>query len=51
MPRKYVRKTEQSYTIESLQKAVQEIKDHKITFRQAEKIYSIPRATLFDQVK
>lgn len=51
MPRKYIRKKEQSYTIESLQKAVQEIKDQKITFRQAEKKYGIPRATLFDQVK
>ncbi|KAF9407561.1 hypothetical protein HW555_012455 [Spodoptera exigua] len=51
MPRKYIRKKEQSYTIESLQKAVEEIKDQKITFRQAEEKYGIPRATLFDQVK
>lgn len=51
MPRTYKRKTEKKYTLETLKIAVREIKEKKISFRQAEEKYNIPRATLFDQVR
>lgn len=51
MPRKYNWKKEQAYSIESLERALQETKEKKITFQQANEKYGIPRSTLYDQVK
>lgn len=51
MPRKYIKKKERSYTIDQLIEAIRRIKEKKISFRQAEAIYSIPRSTLVDQLK
>lgn len=51
MPRVYKRKTEKKYTLETLQTALGEIKETKLSLRRAEEKYNIPRATLFDQLK
>jgi len=51
MPRKYIKKKERTYTTEQLIEAVRLLKEKKLSFRQAEKKFSIPRGTLCDQFK
>lgn len=51
MPRNYVRKTEPKYQIENLRHAIEDVKSKKLTLGQAATKYSVPKTTLFKQLK
>ncbi|CAH2101982.1 unnamed protein product [Euphydryas editha] len=51
MPRKYIRKTETRYKIEDLRRAVEEVKNKRLTLGKAAAQFSIPKTTLFKQLK
>lgn len=51
MPRNYTRKTEPKYQIEDLRHAIEEVKSKKLTLGKAATKYSIPKTTLFKQLK
>ncbi|CAK1597581.1 unnamed protein product [Parnassius mnemosyne] len=51
MPRNYIRKTEPKYQIEDLRHAIEDVKSKKLTLGQAATKYSVPKTTLFKQVK
>lgn len=51
MPRKYIRKTETRYTIEDLRCAVEEVKNKRLILGKAATQFSVPKATLFKQLK
>lgn len=40
-----------NYTHENLQKAVNDVKSHRKTLREAAECYGIPKSTLYDKVK
>nr|XP_023020863.1 uncharacterized protein LOC111509369 [Leptinotarsa decemlineata] len=51
MPRKYIRKTETRYAIEDLRRAVEEVKNQRLTLGKAATQFSVPKTTLFKQLK
>lgn len=51
MVRHYKRKTATTYNLETLKKAVEEVKTGEINSYQAAKLYKIPRKTICDRVK
>lgn len=51
MPRKYIRKTETRYTIEDLRRAVEEVKNKRLTLGKAATQFAVPKTTLFKQLK
>ena len=51
MPRKYFRKTETRYAIENLRRAVEEVKNKRLTLGKAAAQFSVPKTTLFKQLK
>lgn len=51
MPRNYIRKTAPKYDIEDLRLAIEDVKSKKLTLGKAATKYSIPKTTLFKQVK
>ncbi|XP_052758900.1 uncharacterized protein LOC128202470 [Galleria mellonella] len=51
MSRNYTRKPESKYKIEDLRHAVEDVRNKKLTLGQAATKYSIPKSTLFKQLK
>ena len=51
MPRKYFRKTETRYAIENLRRPVEEVKNKRLTLGKAAAQFSVPKTTLFKQLK
>lgn len=51
MPRKYIRKTETRYTMEDLRRAVEEVKQRRLTLGKAAAQFSVPKTTLFKQLR
>ena len=51
MPRNYERKTKSTYNIDTLQRAVEDVKSKKLSLGKAATVYSVPKTTIFDQLK
>lgn len=51
MPRNYTRKTESKYQIDDLRRAIEDVKTKKLTLGKAAAKYSVPKTTLFKQLK
>lgn len=51
MPRNYVRKTKRKYKIEDLCLAIEDVRSKKLTLGQAATKYSVPKTTLFKQMR
>uniref|UniRef100_A0A2A4J5Z3 HTH psq-type domain-containing protein n=1 Tax=Heliothis virescens TaxID=7102 RepID=A0A2A4J5Z3_HELVI len=51
MPRNYIRKTAPKYEIKDLRHALEDVKNKKLTLSQAATKFSIPKTTLFKQLK
>lgn len=51
MPRTYIRKTIQKYSIEDVKKAVNDVKTKKLSLSKAAETYNVPKSTLCDYLK
>ncbi|KAF2902498.1 hypothetical protein ILUMI_03688 [Ignelater luminosus] len=51
MPRNYQRKMETKYTLENLEKAIENVRNNVLTLGKAASAYSVPKSTLHDHLK